>query len=297
MSELKYLLKNSKDNGIALVIGNGIHRYTQVGDTNSWDNLLISLARSYNINHDKIPTGITLPEFYDYLELKQISQREHKGILQQAFCRSMLEWKPYSHHQYIVAWAKRKNNPILTTNFDTVLANAGNSELLHPKKKRFYFTDYYPWELYYGDGKIDRPDSGYGIWHINGMVRYPRSVKLGLTHYIASTERARGWIYNGDVRLLFSGNIADTWLYTIFHKPLLIFGLALHENEVFFRWLLIERAKYFIEFPEKRQEAWYVYVESESEKSEGKKLFLEAVGIIPVKVGNYDDIYGEHIWI
>ena len=113
MSELKNLLKNSEDNGIALVIGNGIHRYTQVENTNSWDNLLISLARSYNINHDKIPTGITLPEFYDYLELKQTSQREYKGILQQAFCRSMLEWKPYSHHQYIVAWAKRKNNPIL----------------------------------------------------------------------------------------------------------------------------------------------------------------------------------------
>lgn len=42
---------------------------------------------------------------------------------------------------------------------------------------------------------------------------------------------------------------AASWLHIVFNSPLLIFGLGLEENEVFFRWLLIERARYFKKFP------------------------------------------------
>ena len=35
-----------------------------------------------------------------------------------------------------------------------------------------------------------------------------------------------------------------TWLHAFFNKDLFIFGLKLNNDEVFLRWLLIQRAKY-----------------------------------------------------
>ncbi|MDP1619711.1 MAG: hypothetical protein Q8M12_01790, partial [bacterium] len=87
---------------------------------------------------------------------------------------------------------------------------------------------------------------------------------------------------------------ASTWLQILFHKPLLIFGLALAENEVFLRWLLIERAKYYKKFPDRRQEAWYVHTPSEDDL--GKLFFLTGVDVQLVEVKNYDEIYGVETW-
>ena len=44
-----------------------------------------------------------------------------------------------------------------------------------------------------------------------------------------------------------------------------IFGLSLAENEVFLRWLLIQRAKYYRKFPERGHSAWYLVGKEESE--------------------------------
>ncbi len=48
-----------------------------------------------------------------------------------------------------------------------------------------------PWESYYGEHAVVRPSECFAIWHINGMAQYHRSVRLGLTHYMGSVQRAR----------------------------------------------------------------------------------------------------------
>jgi len=286
------------ESSLALVIGNGVNLYGAARNTNSWHNLLVSLATEYLPQKLRtVPDGISLTEFYDILELKRRNSAAAK-TLQQKFCYLMAEWKYYSHHQSIVNWAMSADVPILTTNFEQVLADAGDC-VLHRNKKGG-FTDYYPWESYYGNRKINDPAREFGIWHINGMQHYHRSVRLGLTHYMGSVERARRWLHRGEERKLFSGkNInrwegMSSWLHIIFNCPLVIFGLALEENEVFFRWLLIERARYFKKFPERRKDAWYVYAGRQN--GDGKQFFLDGVGIKPVHVSTYDEIYGEDIW-
>lgn len=87
---------------------------------------------------------------------------------------------------------------------------------------------------------------------------------------------------------------AASWLHIVFNSPLLIFGLGLEENEVFFRWLLIERARYFKKFPDRRKDAWYVYVGKLN--NDGKQFFLDGVGVVPLHVASYDDIYGADTW-
>ena len=283
---------------IALVIGNGINRYNSAPATNSWDDLLVTLAKKFcDPKSRNMITKLPLTEFYDLLELE--SDPRKSGIsLQKEFCDLMKEWRPQEHHIQIVSWAQQARCPLLTTNFDKVLAEAGDCKLL--PTRRDGFTDYYPWETYYGIEELDDPCAGFGIWHINGMEHYKRSVRIGLTHYMGSVQRARSWFYRGKERSLFSGpNVRNwrgvgTWLHIVFNKPLLFIGLGLEENEVFLRWLLIERARYFRKFPNRKKGAWYVHTD-ETDGS-GKLFFLDCVGVKPIRVRSYDDIYGSATW-
>lgn len=148
---------------------------------------------------------------------------------------------------------------------------------------------------------LQNPCSGFGIWHINGMQRYRRSIRPGLTHYRGSVDKARAWIHKGGAGRLCSSagpqlrGEATTWLHILFHKPLPIFGLALEESEVFLRWLSIEHARYFRKVPDRRKRAWYVH--NLKERGSGKLYFLNAIGIEPIEVPDFDAIYGAKIWV
>ena len=86
-------------------------------------------------------SGTVLTEVFDILEL---ASKAEMGVLQRDFCALMAEWEPAAHHRRIMQWAKRHEAPVLTTNFDELLGQAAECELLTPKHSRF--TDFYPWE-------------------------------------------------------------------------------------------------------------------------------------------------------
>jgi hypothetical protein len=293
---MKSILRRNRRN-LALVIGNGVNRYGPAGQTNSWRDLLVALAqRHLPARLRRIPDGVGLTEFYDVVALSHVKPDEGAS-LQSEFCELMAAWRPHAHHRRIIDWAREAGAPVLTTNFDRVLADAGGLTLRRTRSDGF--TDYYPWESYYGRRDVSDPAREFGVWHVNGMEHYPRSVRLGLTHYMGAVERARGWIHGGRERRLFSGkNLAEwqgaaSWLQVVFNAPLLIFGLALDQDEVFLRWLLIERARYFKTFADRKKRAWYVHVDP---LADGKRIFLEAVGVLPHRVPGYDDMYGEATW-
>jgi hypothetical protein len=294
--KLKDLL-NDQRHDLALLIGNGINRYGAKAGSSSWDALLCALAQKLlDPAHTKLPRGISLTEFYDVLELS-CALGAGKSSLQAQFCDLLASWQPQAQHERIMQWAHRHEVPVLTTNFENSLGDAIGCRLQRIRNVKF--TAYYPWERHYGIQAVEDPCREFAVWHINGMQCYRQSIRLGLTHYMGSVERARSWLYRSPVRLFSGADIrawtgAATWLQIVFHKPLLIFGLGLTENEVFLRWLLIERAKYFRLFPERRKPAWYVHCAGE--KDDGKLYFLRAVGIEPVAVSGFDEIYGAQTW-
>jgi hypothetical protein len=294
---MKKLLQENKSD-IAFVIGNGINQYGATNNTNHWHELLIQLANNFlHSPISEIPAGVTYTEFFDVLELNLINAVPEKS-LQQKFCDLMATWTFQEHHTRIVEWAKSNNSPILTTNFEQILSSLGNCTLRRTRREGF--TDFYPWESYYSDKDISDPSQEFGIWHVNGMQHYHRSVRLGLSHYMGSVERARRWLHRRDDSKLFGGKDAPnwrgatSWLHIVFNTPLLIFGLKLEENEVFFRWLLIQRAQYFKAYPDRKKKAWYVY--TGTKPNTGKEFFLKGVGIEPIRVDSYDEIYGAGIW-
>lgn len=282
-----------KNNNLALVIGNGINRYNNNDNHNSWDALLSKLAQKYIPTCSKRPRGVSPTEFFDALELNASTKS-----LQTEFCDLIKNWKPRRQHDYITKWASQNDVPILTTNFDTTLSEVRSLKLQRTIKGKF--TAYYPWESYYGVGTISDATDSFAIWHINGCEKYRQSIRLGLSHYMGSVQRARNWLHRGGEKRLFSGNSHDawkgskTWLRVMFSSDLLIFGLELGQDEVFLRWLFIERARYFKHFPDYRRNAWYV--SKEGELDAGKHFFLDSVGVKTVVVSEFDDIYGEHIW-
>lgn len=292
VADIKKIIENNKGD-IAFIIGNGINRYSTNSNIHSWNNLLIQLWSDVSLHTlSKIPSGISLTEFYDILDLENTQNIN----LQRMIVSLMSKWKPFNHHQLITNRIRDINAPILTTNFENTLAKACKLSLFKTSKGKF--TDFYPWTSYYGDSQLISPIDGFGIWHINGMIKYHRSIRLGLSHYMGSVERARNFIHKGNEENLFSGKNMNnwrgfkTWLHIIFNKSLFIFGLGLEENEVFLRWLLIERIKYFKQFPNRKHKGWYI---SKKENNAGKKFFLEKVGFEIIEVDDYSDIY-ENIW-
>ncbi|MEN0037436.1 MAG: hypothetical protein AAGC78_10215 [Cellvibrio sp.] len=289
---LNDILQNPSHN-LALVIGNGINRYNSDGNINSWDAMLLDLWIKHTDDDPKdIPLGISLTEFYDALDLSSKSKTKN---LQKEFCDFLVGWNAKSHHQAIVQWARRHNAPLLTTNFDETLSDCAGLKLHHSDAVRF--TDFYPWASYFAEGEIEHPEKEFAIWHINGIKRYSRSIRLGLSHYMGSVERARALIHKGGAQRLFSDkkhsewNGCNTWLHIIFNKDLLFVGLGLDTSEIFLRWLLIERAKYFKAFPERARKAFYVH--AGRELSLGQTIFLKSVGCEIIKEPSYEALYGD----
>jgi len=293
--EIRSLIEHNRGS-VAFIIGNGINRYSNNPAGSSWDQLLSRLWQEVT-GGDPLhrPEGISTPEFYDILELNN----RNKINLQERFCALMDEWEPRDHHLRIVETLLRWDVPLMTTNFENTLERAFRFELFHIRGAKS--SDRYPWSSYYGNRLLEIPTDGFGIWHINGMVKYHRSIRLGLSHYMGSVEKARKLIHKGDDDSLFRGKNQNywqgynTWLHMIFNRSLFFFGLDLEENETFLRWLLIERCKYFQAFPDRSRLGWYLMKRSNGVKNIGKKFFLKGVGIEVIEVDSYDNIY-RSIW-
>lgn len=279
----------------ALLIGNGVNRYKN-NTNSSWDVLLADLATKLGLTltHDDA-SEMSNTEFFDILDLTR--PKEDRSSLQEAFCEPMAQWTPTDHHAYIVGWAKRHKTPIITVNFDENLSKAVGARFFRRSER---FTDFYPWSSYYSDQEVDNPRSSFAIWHAHGTIRYKRSIRLGLTDYMGSVQRARTWVY-GQYGL--RRNVknrekpwvgSDTWLEVLFFKPLVLFGFQFSKDESFFRWLFLERARLHKLRPDWAAKAWFVDTGTTDEKH--RRPFLKGLGIEVVTVPSYVDIYENPAW-
>ena len=293
---------------IALVLGNGINRYANPEGNNSWSDLLADTAAEVaeipHVETERIlaDNSLSYPEFYDTVQMRANQhhrQVDYRMIKPQISSRIAL-WPPQRQHTRIVEHCVEHQIPILTTNFDTLLARSSNNIQSHvanenrnrPKAKRQFpiiprgisFTDHYPWHNYYSAEPVNDVTRDFAIWHVHGVHHYPRSLRLGLTDYIAMTDRAREWLHRS------KGNPFNqyvrydnwrgrrSWLEVFLMKPLMIAGLALESSEVGLRWLLIERQKLYRTKPELAQPFYFATVRGIDTVGAGKQALIEALG-------------------
>ncbi|MFC1837211.1 hypothetical protein ACFLYW_00830 [Thermodesulfobacteriota bacterium] len=299
-NKIKSIIRDNSDD-IAFIIGNGIN-YHFNKQNSSWEDLLLFLWSKHTFETKSfIPPGISFTEFYDALEIQNYSKNNFSGELQKDVKDRMANWIANKEQNIILNEIKSLNSPVLTTNFDDQIPRSLNLDF--HKMTDTKFTDYYPWSCYYSSHPQQFPEDGFGVWFLNGMIKYHRSIKLGLSQYMGNVERARKLIHEKPENISFEGKNRNfwsghkTWLHILFNKSLFIFGLGLDENEIFLRWLLIERAKYFRKFTDRKHKGWYLMKTDEQAKNNiGKKFFLESVGIEVLEVKDYNTIY-EDIWI
>lgn len=201
-------LLDQRPRSLALVIGNGINIHN-ADKVNSGDQLLLRIAHDPAVDVPDVPKGTALTEFYDVLELKRRPKVPPKTtslrrLACRRSCRLVNAWKPKPHHEAIMGWAMRHEVPVLTTNSEEVLSDAAKCRFHRPSGSPF--TDYCPWECRFAHAFHDDPCAGFGIWHINGMRRYRRSIRLGLSHYMGSVQRAQTWLHRGDANLFRAKN-------------------------------------------------------------------------------------------
>ena len=188
-------------------------------------------------------------------------------------------------------FARTHNSPVLTTNFDESFEKSVDAQLFHIDSKGF--TRFYPWKTYYGHEQLTLPTDGFGIWKIHGDVRYKDSIRLGLTDYMGSGERARKLIHNGDDRL-FRGKRQEywqghqTWLHIWFNLPIVIFGLGYGIDEVFLRWLLIERRRYLNIYNDPME----VYYISNGTPAPAINNLMQNLGVEIKLINDYSELYG-----
>lgn len=291
----KRLLFHNTDK-LAFIIGNGINRYAYKGtelDT-SWSALLLKAWKGASYTTlSSIDSGITFTEFYDIMELESNSKDVIYSII-----NDIRSWNTTDYHRRLCAFFERMNMPVLTTNFDMLLESFNSSKHIvkHPNISAG-FTSYYPWNVVYTNSSdFELHDIyGFGIWHINGMIEYPSSLKLSLSSYTRQSKRAIEFLHTKSLDDDFSGKNKsewrgmNTWLHLIFNCDLCIFGLGLDEQEIFLRWLLIERMKYFKKNPEKKRRGWYIC--KKKELTSGKQFFLEKIGFEIIELKSYKEIF------
>jgi len=274
----------NRHNRVAFLIGNGPNLAANIMP--SWKDLLTSAAdRPIAFQVD----GLTNTEVYDLVELHSENGHDVKERV-----KNKLELLPIYNldiHRRLMEFARTHNSPVLTTNFDESFEKSVDAQLFHIDSKGF--TRFYPWKTYYGHEQLTLPTEGFGIWKIHGDVRYKDSIRLGLTDYMGSGERARTLIHNGPDRL-FQGKRQpywqghQTWLHIWFNLPILIFGIEYGIDEVFLRWLLIERKRY-LNIYNAPMEVYYI---SKGTPAPATNNLMQNLGVKIRLINDYSELYG-----
>lgn len=283
------------NNRLAIIVGNGINRFAYGNELDtSWSKLLLNTwRRTSPITLSTIDKGITFTEFYDIMEFESSPKAVLDNIV-----NIVSKWDPKDYHFKFQSKFKELNLPVLTTNFDRNIEGGLRKAILYKDKDDKSFTDYYPWNIVYTDNKDFSIANlhKFGIWHINGTIDYPRSLRLSLSQYTNQAKRASEFIHNrNNIFDDFKGKNQEywkgynTWLHLIFNCDLCILGLGLDEQETFLRWLLIERSKYFRKYPDRKKDGWYVCTKKDLTSS--KSFFLEKIGFEIIQLKNFGEVY------
>ena len=84
-----------------------------------------------------------------------------------------------------------------------------------------------------------------------------------------------------------------TWLKIFYKSQLVVFGLALEENETILRWLLIQRARYHKRYNIQLDPNYFILIDEYDNLSDGKKLFFKSLNFEFIHFKSSKEFYGD----
>lgn len=253
-------------------------------------------------------------EIADKKKSKSSVQKCFEKLIKDCFKRS----DESGHFDIILNYLSQNSMPVLTTNYDSMMESTLSinsiTTLDSSKIEKRYCSHYaYPWNKCFipkpPEEKIDESFvlNNFAIWHIHGFCNDSEmtNLQLGFNQYARMIKRAKVTIEGGKEKLsLYRDNEkffgSNTWLNIFFHKNLVIFGLNLGKDEIFLRWLLLERRKYLDKMSkEEKLNLWHnpdLYLTTlDTQMSHAQRVFLEACGFEVVELSSYKELY-EDLW-
>ena len=284
--------KSAEKHELAFVIGNGLNLHIQkthcVPDNSkvpSWDRLLRKCSKDYS--ELKALDSSLINSYPEMFSLAMLNTDESIHTLTNTELQKIA---PSSYHKIVTEKLIHYDSPVLTTNYDKLLDEGLNSFIKcdsNASKTNLY--------NYSGVRELESPESGFGIWHINGVCGNAKSIRLGIGNYANNLVAIHALVPKAPDYMMSEG-FCSSWLKPFFMNKLCFIGLGLREEEFVLRWLLYKRRVCWKKLPNTsnwRNTGWYLYSKEGATISEATKLFLENVGITPVCFNKWSTIYRE----
>lgn len=291
ISEFKRELYNPSCKDLAFVVGNGINRYNNPNQEEiGWDRMLERIWKDVlgtDIDLKSLSDGISYTEIFDLMELDTFS--DIKKEIKDDIKSHVKESRNTKRLQNVFI---SLDFPVLTTNFDTILSKGMKKRKLGYGDKTPNVSDY-PWNIYFRKDLLNSDATkNFAIWHINGIVDNKNTIRLGQNDYVKMLTNARSYLskLTGPMLDNPSWKGYNTWLRIFMKSRLCIFGLGLGRDEVFLRWLLLERQRFYKKNPALAKRGWFLQRAEDKTISDGQQKFFAAVGL-KVVVLPEDDIY------
>ncbi|MBL4886780.1 MAG: SIR2 family protein [Planctomycetaceae bacterium] len=227
-----------------VLFGNGLNRISE--KSVSWEALL-----DKPFQHNELPNTMVYERIFMEKHKANSSEQADELKIKQTIADAM---KDQGSNELFELLAKMKIENYLTTNYDYAFEKAINlepdklstEEIYSLRRKRSY----------------KYKDSIKSLWNLHGEIDHPKSIMLGLDHYVGSVSKIDSYIKGKYKHTVKGKNISvlpmidklqrnkfchTSWVDFFFSSNVHIIGLSLDYSETDIWWLLNKRARYAVE--------------------------------------------------
>ena len=283
--------KTAEAHELAFVIGNGLNLHIQSSHcipnnskVPSWDKLLRKCTKGF---HEL--NGLDTKFINSYPEMFSLAMLNTEENIHDNVSEEFQKLSPSRYHKKVTEKLISYDAPVLTTNYDKLIDDGLNSFGRVASTIESNLTEYKSVQI------LELPESGFGIWHINGDCNKADSMRLGIgnyAYYLVQIYKHVVKAFNIDEK---DDVFGKSWLKPFFMNKLCFIGLGLREEEFVLRWLLYKRRIYWKKLHHInhwKKTGWYLYSKKDF-ISKPTLLFLENTGITPVYFDKRETIYKE----
>ena len=293
-----------KDKSATILWGNGVNNYINCNYSDyisvddrmpSWKNLILMVSAKSRIDTKLQIDTIDLPDKdVSYPELFSLISRYAPEEVRNLTAEIIIERSRHVNECFsrVAKKIQEWDVPVITTNYDLMLEQELDLENFWHGKER---SDKYPFNYYATKKGVKgpiNPTTDFAVWHCNGVVNKPISMKLDLSDYCLYTARLRDKVPLLSERFCAKDGFERTWLSPFFHNTLVIIGLGLPTSEFYLRWLLLERSVMKKEIPDQVGKGYYITA-GKDDITPGFKAFLGDTSIELIEYDSWKDMYVE----
>lgn len=234
-----------------LLFGNGLNY--KIGQ--SWDELLEDLKHNHTINNDTLPNTMIYEQIllrrleyekFDYINKQNNLSNEEFNIKEEVSAYMQHLDIPNIYHDIInLNFAN-----YLTTNYDNIFIKAYQQSYRNKVIIKDLST-----ETLYSIRRYKQLNNNSRLWHIHGEINQPKSIMLGMDHYIGSVSKIDDYIKgnykfsNKKVKYSMEDKIKRnsfdyiSWIELFFNSDVHILGFGLDYSEIDLWSILNKRSR------------------------------------------------------